>query len=154
MNDNKLLCSLVLAPAALILLLIFFSSTVSAATASGPSLAITTAKIPNTEFSNGYAIYGNYIVWADKRNGQDKPDIYMYDISTHKETRITTSGSVSYPAIYKNRIVWLDNRNGNDSDSNYEDYDIYMYDISFIYYLNNINMWLCFNLSNLNVIFT
>ena len=34
-------------------------------------------------------------------------DIYMYDLSTSKETRITTNPSASYyPAIYGDRIVW------------------------------------------------
>jgi beta propeller repeat protein len=47
----------------------------------------------------------------------------MYDLSSKKETRITTNGSrQSYPAIYGNRIVWDDDRNG--------EIDIYMYDLS------------------------
>ena len=48
----------------------------------------------------------------------------MYDISTKKETRITSNGSAvgMNPAIYGDRIVWSDSRNGNE--------DIYMYDIS------------------------
>jgi len=65
------------------------------------------------------------IVWQDMRNasGEDdgnillRPDIYMYDVSTNKETRITTSESAGYPSIYGDRIVWCDN-------------DIYMYDLS------------------------
>ncbi|HWQ50027.1 MAG TPA: PKD domain-containing protein [Methanosarcina sp.] len=60
-------------------------------------------------------------MWADDRNGNW--DIYMYDLSTKKERRITTNPSDSYcPAIYGNRIVWMDLRNGNS--------DIYMYDLS------------------------
>ena len=46
----------------------------------------------------------------------------MYDLSTSKETRITTSGSAYGSAIYNNRIVWHDERNGNR--------DVYMYDLS------------------------
>ncbi len=48
----------------------------------------------------------------------------MYDISTKKETRITSNGSAvgMNPAIYGDRIVWSDSRNGNE--------DIYMYDLS------------------------
>ena len=59
-------------------------------------------------------------MWQDDRNGNW--DIYMYDLSTKKETRITTNTSDSYnPDIYGNIIVWQDNRNGN--------WDIYTYDL-------------------------
>lgn len=75
------------------------------------------------------AIYGNRIVWEDYRSGYQvvgnengNPDIYMYDLSTKKETRISTSKSAHNPAIYGDKIVWDDWRNG------YA--DIYMYDLS------------------------
>lgn len=65
-------------------------------------------------------IYGDKIVWADNRSGNW--DIYMYDLSTMKETQITTNPSDSInPAIYGNNIVWQDNRSGN--------WDIYAYDL-------------------------
>jgi beta propeller repeat protein len=76
-------------------------------------------------------IYGDRIVWQDSRNGGSGDywdltgnwDIYMYDISTYKETQITRNGSrQTNPAIYGDKIVWQDDRNGN--------WDIYMYDIS------------------------
>ena len=67
-------------------------------------------------------IYGDRIVWQDSRNGYLDDDIYMYDLSTSKETRITSSGSVYHPNIYGDRIVWYDVRNVN--------WDIYMYDLS------------------------
>jgi beta propeller repeat protein len=69
------------------------------------------------------AIYGNRIVYfvSHPRKGPGS-DIYMYDLPTKKETRITASRSADYPAIYGNRIVYADDRKGN--------YDIYMYDLS------------------------
>jgi beta propeller repeat protein len=94
---------------------------------------LSTKKQTRISTGNAYqrnsAIYGNRIVWEDYRSGNPvvgnengNPDIYMNDLSTKKETRITTNGSrQSYPAIY-NRIVWDDDRNG--------EIDIYMYDLS------------------------
>ena len=58
---------------------------------------------------------------AGYRNGNY--DIYMYNISTLKETQITTNKSDQInPAIYGNLVVWLDFCNGES--------DIYMYDLS------------------------
>ncbi len=66
-------------------------------------------------------VSGDRIVWDDYRNGNS--DIYMYDISTEIETRITTNTANQYgPAISGDRIAWMDYRNG--------PRDIYMYDIS------------------------
>lgn len=74
-------------------------------------------------------IYGNSVVWTDSRNGGSFDqsgeligswDIYLQDLSTKKQTRITTSGSAWYPVIYDNKIVWED----------YKKHDIYMYDLS------------------------
>ena len=65
-------------------------------------------------------IYGNRIVWSDDRN--ENWDIYMYDLSTKKETQITANKSDQQaPAIYGNTIAWQDNRN--------ENWDIYAYDL-------------------------
>ena len=77
-------------------------------------------QIPTSGFAYSPAIYDNKIVWAGSGNGTiiDKnknligeSNIYMYDLSTSRETRITTSGLASNPAIYGDRIVWLDQRN-------------------------------------------
>ena len=78
------------------------------------------------------AIYGNNIVWTDFRNrdetsphiydGIHNYDIYMCNLDTKIETRITTnSSSQCSPAISDQAIVWQDYRNGN--------WDIYMYNL-------------------------
>ncbi|AKB53420.1 cell surface protein [Methanosarcina barkeri MS] len=55
----------------------------------------------------------------------------MYNISTQKETQITTSGSAWGPSIYGDRIVWRDWHNGYRDDNSYEEEsDVYMYDLS------------------------
>jgi len=73
-------------------------------------------------------IYGNIIVWEDKRNYINSDDwrryngdIYMYDLSSKKETKIAYGSS---PSIYGNKIVW------HTGDSMDPRGDIYMYDIS------------------------
>jgi len=65
-------------------------------------------------------IYGNVVVWANKRN------IYMRDITAHKTTQLTTNGISENPAIYGKNIVWNTNiYSGNEYRNN-----IYMYSIS------------------------
>jgi beta propeller repeat protein len=67
------------------------------------------------------AISGDRIVWQDDRNGNW--DIYLYDLGTGIETRVTTdSGAQTNPDIDHDLIVWQDGRNGNN--------DIYLYNIS------------------------
>lgn len=65
-------------------------------------------------------IYGDKIVWSDMRLGRGDTDVYMYDISSKKETRIATGRSS--PSIYSNKTVW-------DSYS-YGKSDVFLYDIS------------------------
>lgn len=72
------------------------------------------------------AIYGDEIIFLDDRNGWRHYDIYMYDLSTFKETKITSNSLYYDPntklAIYGDRIVWADYRN--------EKKDLYMYNLS------------------------
>ncbi len=64
-------------------------------------------------------MYENYIVWQDYRNGGS--DIYLTDMKSKVQTRVTKSGKAEYPSVDYGKIVYQDNRNGN--------YDVYMYDI-------------------------
>ena len=84
-------------------------------------------------------IQGDIVVWEDYRNdpfggyrgdGIGNPDIYAYNISSHKEFPICTqkegdgikNSSQQYPDVWGNYVVWEDWRNGNA--------DIYIYDLS------------------------
>jgi beta propeller repeat protein len=78
-------------------------------------------------------IYGNKIIWVDKREGASNEFnylngvIYMYDLANPSQAEnglslFPTVFNEGYPAIYNNTIVWVDYRNGNR--------DIYMYDFS------------------------
>ena len=94
-------------------------------------------QIPTNESASNPAIYDNKIVWVGHRpndvaidennNSISRSDIYMYDLSTKKETRISTSGRALNPAIYGDRIVWPDSRN---LDFLTGPGDIYMYNLS------------------------
>mgnify|MGYP000870971321 FL=1 len=83
-------------------------------------------RISPTELAYEPAIYGNRIVYSNTRNGNT--DVYMYDLSTKKETQITNSPDAQRsPAIYGNRIVWQDDGGEDDGFTNH---GIFMYDIS------------------------
>jgi len=51
-------------------------------------------------------IYGGKIAWTDSRN--EKSDVYLYDLSTKKQTKITNSGHAFFSTMYGNKILWQD----------------------------------------------
>ena len=126
MKNNKIIHSVTVNSAVIILFLLLILLTALTATADSTPLTINETRITTSGSADSPVISGDRIVWADGRNGNS--DIYMYDITTGTETQITTNGSNQMnPATYGDKIVWADNRNGN---SDLWNYDIYMYDIT------------------------
>jgi len=130
MRNNKKLNSVALSAVSLILFLSLVSSTALAATLDNPSLTINETRITTSGSAEDPEIYGDTIVWQDNRSGNW--DIYMYDLSTKKETQITTNKSAqTNPVVYGNKVVWLDMRNGENPDEFFwGGQDVYMYDLS------------------------
>jgi beta propeller repeat protein len=59
------------------------------------------------------SISGNRVVWTDDRHAVGSQEIYLHDLTSGAETRITNAPSrKSSPSISGDRIVWLDSRNG------------------------------------------
>ncbi len=66
-------------------------------------------------------VYGTRVVWEDKRNGQTDSDIFIYDLETENETKITANINDQFdPAIWSNLVVYDDWRAGKEN--------IYVYD--------------------------
>ena len=98
MKINKKLHSVALVSAALILFLIFVSFAASAR-------YILKLGLPPMDQQTVPAINGDKIVWQDDRNGNR--DIYMYDLSTKKETRSPPMDQISTRLqSTDNRVVW------------------------------------------------
>lgn len=73
------------------------------------------------------SINDNRIVWSDNRTG--KPSVYLYDLKTGEEQKISTGNlEQSEPAIYGDIITWNTYFADESSDIG-ESYDIYMYNI-------------------------
>jgi len=87
-------------------------------------------------------IYGDIIVWEDHRNwievggGWERnsvPDIYMYNISSGIETRVTPDTIGKYetdPEIYKNIIIWENYFPRSFSPDGITHEDVYIYNLS------------------------
>jgi beta propeller repeat protein len=104
----------------------YASSTALATTEKSALPKVTETRITTSGHAQYPKIYNNRIVWEDERNGNWS--IYLYDISTKRETHISTNeSSQRSPAIYGDKIVWED-------DSHMLPYwdlsDIHMYDLS------------------------
>lgn len=57
-------------------------------------------------------VFGNYIVWEDRNNG-NQADIVLYDSNRKEKKQITKDQyGQSTPQIYDNYIVWMDERRG------------------------------------------
>jgi beta propeller repeat protein len=88
---------------ALTALVILFLIIVPSAASADP-LTITETRISTSGAASNPDIYDGKIVWQDAPNGGN---IYVYDISTKKETKIHTDGYGNYnPAIHDNKIVY------------------------------------------------
>ncbi|HWQ47492.1 MAG TPA: hypothetical protein VN414_00835 [Methanosarcina sp.] len=77
----------------------------------------------NDSWQGAYAIYEDKLVIFHSED-QKTTDIYLHDLYTEQETKITTSRFATSSAIYGDRIVWM----GNPYDI--VNYNIYMYDFS------------------------
>ena len=72
------------------------------------------------------AFQGNRIVGINDIEGHPS-DLYLYNLSTCKQTQITTSDNAFDPEIYNNIIVWTSQR---DADDGSYIFDTNMYDLS------------------------
>ena len=64
---------------------------------------------------NAVSIYADKIVWTERRDWDTKKDkavddVFMYDLNTNKEYRITVGNEFNYlyPKIYENKIIYSD----------------------------------------------
>ena len=81
----------------------------------GPQLTVgnTSTIVNTTADQKDPAVFGDIVVWADKRNSATTGwDIYMYDLSTGVESPVCTAAGVQEnPAIFGKTVVWEDGRN-------------------------------------------
>ena len=72
--------------------------------------------VPGVSNQNWPDVSGNYVVWADDRNG--KWDIFMCDIRDKKETSVCTNSAdqthpvISYEKLLALTVMYVDERDG------------------------------------------
>ena len=91
---------------------------------SGTEFAISTEE----HYQGGPRIYGNTVVWIDKRYGNY--DVFGYNLTTHQEFAVCTEGHDQIGvSIDKNWIAWTDGRNEPNATGCGENcnYDLYAY---------------------------
>jgi beta propeller repeat protein len=68
------------------------------------------------------AIWGDWVVWADRKSSDAGSNIYAHNLSTNETLRLNSSNSAAGdPDIYDGLVVWSDRSSGNS--------DIYQYDL-------------------------
>lgn len=105
MKSNAKLYSIALIPIALILFLILISSMASAAYVNDVPKIIE-KRITNGEITVGPDIYEDRIVWTGyPTTFPYEGDIYMYNLTTKNETRITNNGTVGLYQFLRSTVI-------------------------------------------------
>lgn len=73
---------------------------------------ISTSKQAKIAVGGSPDIYGNRIVYTYSGNDYDFPQVYVYDVATKKNKKVSSSGDLNNPHIYGNSIIWSDFYNG------------------------------------------
>lgn len=74
------------------------------------------------EATTDFVFSGDHLAYVGVKDG--RRDLYLYDLRTNTEKRVTPAGAVdpTTPDITGGRLIWADKRNGN--------YDLFMYTIA------------------------
>ncbi len=72
-------------------------------------------------FKSHVSVSGNRLVWEQTLNGTDNHAIFLYDLSTSKETQVTQNDIDSvYPMIYGDNIIYTGNYRSSDNKNRYD----------------------------------